>query len=141
MISKSKTIMIKLCFYKQNKLSVQHYRAEFDFIKKEIPAQVFSCKLCEISHNTFFKENFGQLLLHKHSFSLLSHHDFSPFPKRFHAYFPAEYFLDLICTLVTRVIIIFQALSPKPIFNPVEHLRWSFSAKIVNRLKPFSIFA
>ena len=39
---------------------------EFNFIEKEIPAQVFSCEFCEISHNTLFKEPFGRLLLYKH---------------------------------------------------------------------------
>ena len=41
--------------------------------KKEIPAQMFSCEFCEISHNIFFKERFGRLLQHKHSLCLLSH--------------------------------------------------------------------
>ena len=44
-----------------------------NFFKKEIPAQMFSCEFCEISHNIFFKETFGRLLLHKHSFRLLSY--------------------------------------------------------------------
>ena len=30
----------------------------YNFIKKETLAQVFSCKFCEISKNTFFKEHF-----------------------------------------------------------------------------------
>ena len=109
--------------------------------KKEIPAQMFSCKFCEISDNIFFKEPFGRLLQHKHSFCLLSHHDLSHFQKRFHTYFLAEYFFGLICRLGARVSSIFQALSQKPTFNPVEHLRGSsFFAKIVNSLKPLSIF-
>ena len=57
---------------------------------------MLSCKFREISHNTFIKEPFGRLLLHKHSFCLLSHPDFLPFQKRCHIYFPAEYFLGLI---------------------------------------------
>ena len=48
------------------------------------------------------------------------------FQKQCHTYFLAEYFFGLICRLGTRVSSIFQALSQKPIFNPVEHLRWSF---------------
>ena len=44
-------------------------------------------------------------------------------------------FFWLTCRLGTRVSSIFQALSQKPIFNPVEHLRWSFFPKIVNSLK------
>ena len=59
-----------------------------------------------------------------------------------HTYFLAEYFFGLICRLGTRVSSIFQALSQKSIFNPVEHLRLSFFlAKIVYSLKPLSIFA
>ena len=46
--------------------------------KKEIPAQMFSCEFCEISHNIFFKERFGRLLQHKHSLCLLSHLAFLP---------------------------------------------------------------
>ena len=38
---------------------------EFNFMKKEIPAQIFSCEFCEILHNIFFKEPFRRLLLHK----------------------------------------------------------------------------
>ena len=34
-----------------------------NFIKKETLAQVFSCKLCEISKKTFFIEHFWWLLL------------------------------------------------------------------------------
>ena len=109
--------------------------------QKEMPAQMFSCEFCEISHNTFFKEPFGRLLLHKHSLCLLSQHDTSSFQKRCYTYFPAEYFLGLIYRLVTRVSSIFQTLSQKPIFNPVEHLRWRFFVKIVNSLKLLSIFA
>ena len=109
--------------------------------KKEIPAQMFSCEFCEISHNIFFKERFGRLLQHKHSLCLLSHLNFLPIQKRCHTYFLAEYFLGLICRLGTRVSSIFQALSQKSIFNPVEHLRWKFLAKIVYSLKPLSVFA
>ena len=86
-------------------------------------------------HNIFLKEVFGRLLLHKHSFYLLSQHDLSPFQKRCHTYFPAKYFLGLICRLGTRVSSRFQTLSQKPICNPAEHLRWSFFCKIVNSLK------
>ena len=49
-----------------------------------------------------------------------------PFQKRCHTYFPAEYFLGLICRLRIGVSPIFQTLSWKPIFNPIQHLRWSF---------------
>ena len=109
--------------------------------KTEILAQMFSCESCEISHNIFFKEPFGRLLQHKHSFCLLPYHDLSLFQKRCQTYFLAEYFFDLLYRLGTRVSSIFQALSQKPIFNPVEHLRCSFFAKIVHSLKLLSIFA
>ena len=102
---------------------------------------MFSYEFCEISHNTFFKEPFEQLLLHKHLFCLLSQHDLSPFQKRCRTYFLAEYFLGLFCRLGTRVSSIFPTLRRKSIFNPVEHLRWSFFAKTVNSLKPLNIFA
>ena len=94
--------------------------------KKQILAQMFSCEFCEISRNIFFKEPFGRLLHHKHSFCLLSHHDISPFQKQCHTYFLGDYFFGLIYRLGTRVSSIFQARSQKPIFNPVEHLRWRF---------------
>ena len=108
--------------------------------KKKFQQRCFFCEFCEISHEIFFKEPFGRLL-HKHSFCLLSQHNLVPFQKRCHAYFPAEYFLGLICRLRTRVSSILQNLSQKPIFNPVEYLWWSFFAKIVSSLKLLSIFA
>ena len=103
--------------------------------QKDTPLQMFSCEFCKIFHNIFLKEPFGRLLLHKHSFCLLSQHDASSFQKLSYTYFPAEYLLGLIYRLVTRVSSIFQTLSQKPIFNPVEHLRWRFFVKIVNSLK------
>ena len=88
------------------------YRStEFNFIKKEITPQMFFCEFWEISHKTFFKELSGRLLLHKHSFCLLSQHDLVPFRKRCHTNFPAEYFLGLICRLGTRVSSVFQTFS------------------------------
>ena len=90
--------------------------------KKEIPRQMFSCEFCKISHNTFFKEPFGRLLLHKHSLCLLSYHDLSPFQKRCRTFFLAEYFFGLF-------------------FNLVKHLRWSFSCEKVNSSTPLGIFA
>ena len=65
-------------------------------IKNQIPSQIFSCEFREISHSKLFKEPFGWLLLHKDSLYLLSHHDLSPFQKRFHIYFPTENFLDWV---------------------------------------------
>ena len=97
--------------------------------QKEIPLQMFSCEFCEISYNTFFKEPFRWLLLHKHLFSLLSYHDLSPFQKRTYTYFPAEFFFGLICWLGTKVSPVFQIHSQKPIFNLVKHLGSSFSSE------------
>ena len=97
----------------------------------------FSCEFCEISYNIFFKEPFGQLLQHKHSVCCpicLSKNDVTNI-------FWLRIYFGLICRLGTRLKSIFQALSQKPIFNPVEHLRLSFFAKIVNSLKLLSIFA
>ena len=113
---------------------------EFNFNRKEIPAHMFFCELWEISHKTFFKKRFARLLLHKHSFCLLSKHDLVPFQKRCHTYIPAKHFLGLIYRLGTRVSSIFQTLSYKPIFNPVQHLWWSCFRKIVSSLKLFRIF-
>ena len=96
---------------------------------------MFSCEFCEISHNTFFKEPFGRLLLHKRSFCLLSHHDLLFFQKRCHTCFLAEHFLGFIYRLGTRVNLIFQTLRQASIFNSVENLRRSFFSKIVNSLK------
>ena len=40
-----------------------------NFIKKEILAQVFSCKFCKISKSTFFTEHLWWLLLYRKDFS------------------------------------------------------------------------
>ena len=84
---------------------------------KEIPAEMFSCGFCEISHNIFFKESCGRLLLRKHSLCLLSPMTFHFFKKKRHTYFLAQYFSGLICRLGTRVSSIFQTLCQKPIFD------------------------
>ena len=55
-------------------------------------------------------------------------------------HFLAEYFFGLICRLGTRVSSIFQALSQKSIFNPVEHLRLSFFGKNSLQLKTVKYF-
>ena len=98
---------------------------------------MFSFEFCEISHKTFFKEPFGRLLLHKHLFCLLSHHDLLFFQKRCHIYFPAEHFLGLIYRLGTRVSSIFQTLSQ----TQSNICDGTFFSKIVNSLKALSIFA
>ena len=110
-------------------ISTQVASVPLNWSKKEITAQMLSCELCKISHKTFFKEPFGWLLLHKHLFCLLPHHDLLSFQKQCQTYFPAKYFLVLIWRLVTRVSSIFQTLTQKPIFNPLKNLRWRFLQK------------
>ena len=91
--------------------------------------------------NTFFKEPFGRLLLHKHSLCLFFYHDLSSFKKRCRKFFLAEYFYGFICRLGTKVSSICKTLTQKPIFNLVKHLGWSFSCKKVNSSTPLGIFA
>ena len=79
---------------------------QFNFSKKRFRHRCFFVNSGNF-HKTFFKEPFGRLLLQKHSFGLLSQHDLLPFQKRCHTYFPAEYFLALICRLGTRVSSVF----------------------------------
>ena len=38
-------------------LEISQNSQENNFLKKETPAQVFSCEFCEISKNTFFAEH------------------------------------------------------------------------------------
>ena len=109
--------------------------------QKDIPLQMSSCEFCEISHNTFFKEPFGRLLLCKHSLCLLSYHYLLPFQKRCRPFFLAEYFFGLICRLGTKVSSICKTLSQKPIFNLVKHLGRSFSCEKVNSSTLLGIFA
>ena len=94
--------------------------------KKDILAQMFTCKFCEISHNAFFKETLWWLLLHKHSFWC-------------HTYFPAEYFLGLIYRLGTRISSRFQTFSQTPTTQS-NICDGAFFSKMVNSLKPLSIF-
>ena len=109
--------------------------------QKDIPLPMFSCEFCEISHNTFFKEPFGRLLLHKHSLCLFSYHDLSSFQKRCRTFFLAEYFLGFFCRLRTKVSSICNTLSQEPIFNLFKHLGWNFSCEKVNSSTPLGIFA
>ena len=76
-------------------------------LQKGIPAQMFSRKFCDISHKNFFKEPFGRLLLYKHFIYCPN----TPFQKRCHTYFLAEYFFGIICRLGTKVSSIFKTLS------------------------------
>ena len=88
--------------------------------QKDAPLQMFSCEFCEISHNIFFKEPFGQLLLHKHLLCLFSYHDLSPFQKRCRTFFLAEYFLGFIRRLGTKVKSVCKTLSQKTYFQPSQ---------------------
>ena len=110
--------VVRCCSAKKVILQVSQ-NSKKENTKKDILAQIFSCEFCEISHNISFKEPFRRMLLHKHSFFLLSHHNLS------HSHFLAKYFFDLICKLGTRVSLVFQTANQEPIFNPAEHLRWS----------------
>ena len=109
--------------------------------QKDIPLQMFSCEFCEISHNIFFKEPFGRLLLHKHSLCFFSYHDLSPFQKRCRSFFLAEYFFGFICRLGTKVSSICKTLSHKSVLNLFKHLGWSFPCEKVNSSTPLGIFA
>ena len=142
----------KRCFYKFRKIhalktfltKLQIYRVNITLSKKRFQHRYFLVNSTKFFiTQTSFKEPFRRLLPHKHSFCLLTHHDLLFFQKRCNIYFPAGYFLDLIYRLGTRVSSIFQSLSQFPIFNPFEHLEWSFFffLKTVNSLDPLSIFA
>ena len=96
------------------------------YLEGDSGADVFFCEFSEILNNAFFKEPLGRLLLHKTRSVNFASTNFVPFQKRCHTRFPGEFFLGLICRLGTRVSSIFQTLTQKPIFKPVEHLRWSF---------------
>ena len=100
---------------------------------------MFSCEFCKIFHNFFLKEPCGWLPLRKHSFCLLSHHDLLLFQKICHTYFPAEYFLGLICRLGSKLSLIFQTLSQTPTYQS-NICDGPFVSKIVNSLKALSIF-
>ena len=90
-----------------------HHHLQFGDYAFTVLAQTFPCEFWEISHNTFSKELLERLLLPKHLFYLLFCRNLSHFQKRFHMYFPGEYFLDLICRLGARVSSVFHILSQK----------------------------
>ena len=55
----------------QNLFLIKLQASAYDFIKKDILAQVFSCKCCEFFKNTFFIEHHRWLLLSMHC--IISH--------------------------------------------------------------------
>ena len=100
---------------------------------------MFCCEFCEISHNIFFvsEGSFSINTLYVYCLTLT----FCFFKNDVTHIFWLSVFFGLICRLGTRVSSIFQALSQRPIFNPVEYQRLSFFyAKIVCGLKPLNIF-
>ena len=58
----------------------------------------------------FLQNFFARMLMHDHAFCYCPKRDLLHFQKRCHIHFPAEYFLGLICRLVTKVNSIFQIL-------------------------------
>ena len=113
----------KLCA--KDSLLISCRSTEFDFIKKEILVQMFSCEFWEISHKTFLKSPLdGSFWINTSSAYCPSTTLF--FLKRCPTYFTAEYFLALIYRFGTRVSSTFQILIQTSIFNPFKHLRRSF---------------
>ena len=68
-------------------------------LKKRLWHRCFPVNFAKFLRTRFLQNTYGWVLLQKHSFCLLSQHDIVPFQKRSHTYFPAEYFLGLICRL------------------------------------------
>ena len=103
-----------------------------DFLISEITSKNYvemTWKFAEIRSSTYRRNTYVESTSIQHGVRIgcsLCHHDLWPFQKRCHAYFLAVYFFGLICRLETRMSSIFQSLSQKLIFNPVEYLRWSF---------------
>ena len=103
-----------------------------DFLISEITSKNYvemTWKFAEIRSSTYRRNTHVESTSIQHGVRIgcsLCHHDLWPFQKRCHAYFLAVYFFGLICRLETRMSSIFQSLSQKLIFNPVEYLRWSF---------------
>ena len=123
------------------------------FTKKHLRERLVFKEIADLQSFTLSKKRFRHRCFHVNSakflitlflrnlsdgcfFCLLYHHDLSLFEKQCHTYFLCRYFLGLIYRLGTRVSSLFQALSQTPIFHPLKHF-----SKIVNSLKPLSIFA
>ena len=92
---------------------------------------MFSCEFCKTSHNTFFIEPFGRLLLRNHSFCLLPHHGLSSFQKWRHTYFPAEYLLSLICKQGTTEVKLAMNKKKTLVLDSqfLKRIGWSFNLK------------
>ena len=101
--------------------------------KKKDPAQMFSCEFCKIPHNILKTLSDG-------CFSINFRFVYCPpwpfaFSKIMSHIFSGWVIFLVYCSLGTRVNSIFQALIRKPIFNWVEHLRWSFLCENSLQLK------
>ena len=99
---------------------------------------MFSCEFCEISHNILLKSASDSCFMINTRYVYCPTLTFCLF--LCHTNFLAEYFFGLICGVVTRVSSIFQALSLKSIFNPVEHLRLNFFDKNSLQLKTVKVY-
>ena len=114
------------------------YFYKFCKIHKKTPKKRFRHRCFLVNSAKFliasWRRSFGRLLQHKNSFCLLSHHHLFAFSKTMSHLFSGWVFFRFNIS-------IFQTFSQKPIFNPVENLRWNFFTKIVNSLKALSIFA
>ena len=111
---------------------------EFNFIEKEIPAQMFCFEFCEIFHNIIYKERAASV---EALVLFTAPHDCSPFQKQCHTYFLAEYFFSLIYWLGKEWAQYFKPLA-RSLFSTQSNV-WNgtFFAKIVNSLKPLRVFA
>ena len=105
---------------------------------------MFSSEFCIIYHNTSFKEPVERLLLHKHSFCFQPYHSLSLFQKRCHTCFLAEYFfrLNLQAGNKSQLNISNSFKLAFSLFSTQSSI-WdeAFLMKVVNSLKPLSIFA
>ena len=114
---------------KQSSGAVLQKRCSFKFrkIHKKTPKKRFR-RRCFLVNSAKFPITSFSKNASDGCFSINNRYVYCPtsIQKRCHSYFLVEYFFGLICRLRTRVSSIFQALTQKSIFNPVEHLRVSF---------------
>ena len=116
-------------------MKLQIYKVN-NFIKKEIPAQIFSCEFCEISHNTLFLKNSSDGCFRINTRSVYC-------PTATFSFFKND------VTYISRLNLQSWNKSKLSISNPQPHSYFlpsrtsatEFFSKIVNSLKPLSIFA